>query len=174
MEVFRKTDRIGNLVLKILQFLVADALSVGDVDQNNLQRLIQVVGFDEVIFVVILVINQKQAVFVLIVPVVDLFYQFNGLRALEAGIVVEKYVNYRLVIIRIGFVEIFLQILVRVVSSFVCQFGMQGNGQRNHNHKSPQKFYHLFSPHRVETHSGEQASFNQFFSLAFRNGESRS
>ena len=65
MEVFRKTDRIGNLVLKILQFLVADALSVGDVDQNNLQRLIQVVGFDEVIFVVILVINQKQAVFVL-------------------------------------------------------------------------------------------------------------
>ena len=72
MEVFRKTDRIGNLVLKILQFLVADALSVGDVDQNNLQRLIQVVGFDEVIFVVILVINQKQAVFVLIVPVVDL------------------------------------------------------------------------------------------------------
>ena len=73
MEVFRKTDRIGNLVLKILQFLVADALSVGDVDQNNLQRLIQVVGFDEVIFVVILVINQKQAVFVLIVPVVDLF-----------------------------------------------------------------------------------------------------
>lgn len=90
MEVFRKTDRIGNLVLKILQFLVADALSVGDVDQNNLQRLIQVVGFDEVIFVVILVINQKQAVFVLIVPVVDLFYQFNGLWALEAGIVVEK------------------------------------------------------------------------------------
>ena len=82
MEVFRKTDRIGNLVLKILQFLVADALSVGDVDQNNLQRLIQVVGFDEVIFVVILVINQKQAVFVLIVPVVDLFYLFNGLRAL--------------------------------------------------------------------------------------------
>lgn len=126
MEVFRKTDRIGNLVLKILQFLVADALSVGDVDQNNLQRLIQVVGFDEVIFVVILVINQKQAVFVLIVPVVDLFYQFNGLRALEAGIVVEKDVNYRLVIIRIGFVEIFLQILVRVVSPFVCQFGMQG------------------------------------------------
>lgn len=102
MEVFRKTDRIGNLVLKILQFLVADALSVGDVDQNNLQRLIQVVGFDEVIFVVILVINQKQAVFVLIVPVVDLFYQFNGLRALEAGIVVEKDVNYRLVIIRIA------------------------------------------------------------------------
>ena len=46
MEVFRKTDRIGNLVLKILQFLVADALSVGDVDQNNLQRLIQVVGFE--------------------------------------------------------------------------------------------------------------------------------
>lgn len=122
-EIFGKTDGVGNHVLQIVKFAVTKGGSVVNLNKNDFKRAVEPVKFNKVVFLIILIVNQKHVVFIDKILVINFFNQADGLSAAVTRLIVEKDINNRLVIIGSGFREVFLRDLIGHVAVSIFYLG---------------------------------------------------